>query len=147
MKKQTYMIIAVITLVTVAGLSTAKAQTITNPQLVANIPFAFNIGDKTMPAGEYIVQCTNPSSPTKVLQVRSQDGNNSALVQTNNVIGKIEDNAKLVFYHYGDQYFFAQAWLPADNTGMQARRSRTEKARQLAREKRTTETVLATVRR
>jgi hypothetical protein len=147
MKKQTYMIIAVITLVTVAGLSTAKAQTITNPQLVANIPFAFNIGDKTMPAGEYIVQCTNPSSPTKVLQVRSKDGNNSALVRTNSVIGKIEDNARLVFYHYGDQYFFAQAWLPADNTGMQAPRSRTEKARQLAREKRTTETVLATVRR
>ena len=147
MKKQTYMIIAVITLVTVAGLSPAQAQTNGKPQFIANIPFAFSVGEKTLPAGEYTVQCVNPDSPNKVLQVRSKNGQTSAMVRTNSVIGKIEDSARLVFYHYGDQYFFAQAWLPSDNTGMQAPRSHSEKARQLAREKRTTETVLATVRR
>ena len=147
MKKQAYMIISVIMLATVAGLSTAKAQTSGNAQLVANIPFAFSVGEKTLPAGEYTVRCTNPDSPTKVLQVRSKNGHDSALVQTNSVSGKIEDKARLVFYRYGDQYFFAQAWLPADSIGMQAPKSRTEKARELAREKRTTETVVATARR
>ena len=147
MKKQAYMIITMIMLVTVAGFSSAKAQTSGNPQLVANIPFAFSVGEKSLPAGEYTVRCTNPDSPAKILQMRSKNGHNSALVQTNSVIGKIENNARLVFYRYGDQYFFAQAWLPADSIGMQTPRSRTEKARELAREKRTTETVVATARR
>lgn len=147
MKKQAYMIATLITLLTVAGLSTANAQTSGNPQLVANIPFTFSIGEQTLPAGEYTVRCVNPDSPTKVLRVRSKDGHVSALVQTNSVIGKIENNARLVFYHYGDRYFFAQAWLPADSIGMQAPKSRTEKGRELAREKRTTETVVATARR
>jgi hypothetical protein len=145
MKRQAYLVVTLIMLTTVIGLSTAKAQTITSLNLVADIPFAFNIGDKTMPAGEYTVQCMNPSSPTKVLQVRSKNGRDSVMVRTNSVIGKIANNARLVFYHYGDQYFFAQAWLPADNIGMQAPRSRAEK--ELARGKRTTETVVATVRR
>ena len=147
MKKQAYMIITMIVLLTVAGLSSANAQTNGNPQLVANVPFAFNLGDKTMPAGEYIVQCTNPDSSQKVLRVRSKNGHDSTLVLTNSVTGKINDDGRLVFYRYGDQYFFAQAWLPADNTGMQAPKSRGEKGRELAREKRTTETVVATARR
>ena len=147
MKKQAYMIITVIALVTVAGLSTAKGQTSGNPQLIATVPFAFSVGEKTLAAGEYTVRCTNPDSPAKILQLRSKNGHDSALVQTNSVIGKIENNARLVFYRYGDQYFFAQAWLPADSIGMQSPKSRTEKARELAREKRTTETVLATARR
>jgi hypothetical protein len=149
MKKQAYMIITVIMLVAIAGLSTAKAQTSGNPQLIANIPFAFSVGNKTMPAGEYTVSCANPASDMKVLQLRSKDGRAGVLVQTSSVIGKLQDSAKLVFNRYGDHYFFAQAWLPADNIGMQASKSRSEKqfARELAREKRTTETVLATTRR
>jgi hypothetical protein len=148
MKKQAY-IITVIMLVTIAGLSTAKAQTSGNPQLIANIPFAFSVGNKTMPAGEYTVSCANPASDLKVLQLRSRDGRAGVMVQTSSVIGKIQDSAKLVFNRYGDHYFFAQAWLPADGIGMQASKSRSEKqiARELAREKRTTETVVATTRR
>ena len=147
MKKQAYMIMTVIMLVTVAGLSTAKAQTIRNAQLRANIPFTFSFGEKTLPAGEYILERMNPDSSMKILQLRSKAGHVSALIQTSSVIGKIDDNARLVFYRYGDQYFFAQAWLPSDNIGMQAPKSRTEKSRELAREKRSTETVVATVRR
>jgi hypothetical protein len=147
MKRQAYLLVTLITLTTAVALSTAKAQTITSLNLVADIPFAFNIGDKTMPAGEYTVQCVNPSSSTKVLQVRSKDGQNSVLVQTNSVIGKLENNAKLVFHRYGDQHFFAQVWLPSDSIGMQALKSRTEKARELAHGKRATETVLASARR
>jgi hypothetical protein len=130
MKKQLYMVITIIALLTVAGLSNAKAQS--SVQLKANIPFAFSVGNKTMPAGEYTVGCTNPASDIKVLQLRSSDGHESALVMTHSIIGKTQDNAKLVFYRYGDQYFFAQAWLASDAIGMQAPKSRSEK--QLARE-------------
>ncbi|MDQ2922296.1 MAG: hypothetical protein M3R52_11905 [Acidobacteriota bacterium] len=132
MKKQAYMIVTMITLMIVAGLSNAKAQSSGCDELKASIPFSFNIGDKTLPAGEYSVRCTNPAVDMKVLRLRSRDGRSSALVQTNNVSGKESATAKLVFNRYGDHYFFAQAWLPGDSTGMQAPTSRSQK--QLERE-------------
>jgi hypothetical protein len=65
------------------------------------------------------------------------------------VIGKTQEDAKLVFNRYGDHYFFAQAWLPADNIGMQASKSRNEKqiARELAGTKLPRESVAITARR
>ena len=147
MKKQAYMILAAIVLATVAGLSSAKAQLSANPELVANIPFEFSVGDKTLPAGEYTVRCINSNSPTKVLQIRSKTGSASALVMTDSVIGKIKDNAQLIFHRYGNEYFFTQAWLPANNVGMQAPRSKTVKTLELARVKRATEAVVASTRR
>jgi hypothetical protein len=126
MKKQAYMIVTMIMLLTVAGLSTANAQTSGAHQITANIPFAFNVGEKSFPAGEYTVVCTNTASDRKVLQLRGKDG--SILVQTNSVIGQTNEEAKLVFNRYGDRYYFSQAWLVADNTGMQVSRSRSEKA-------------------
>ena len=122
MKKQLYMVVTIIALLTVAGLSSAKAQTQPGLQLKASIPFAFSVGSQTMPAGEYTVRCTNPSSDKKVLQLRSSHGHESALVITSSVIGKGQDDSKLVFNRYGDQYFFAQAWLPSP--GPRSRRSR-----------------------
>lgn len=142
MKKQTYMIIAAIMLATVAGLSTAQAQN-ANTNLAANIPFDFSVGNKTLPAGEYIVTSVNPASSVKVLQIRSKSGTASAMVRTDSVNGKLQDNARLVFYRHGDQYFFAQAWMAAEGIGMQAPRAKALKALELAGEKRTTQTVLA----
>jgi hypothetical protein len=147
MKKQFYMLITVIALLTVAGLSNANAQS--SVELKANIPFAFSVGNKTMTAGEYTVRCTNPNSDIKVLQIRSSDGPESALVTTRSVIGKTQDDAKLVFYRYGDQYFFAQAWLSSDSIGMQAPKSRSEKqtARELATSKHVREEVALRTKR
>ena len=143
MKKQLYMVVTIIALLTVAGLSSAKAQTQASVQLKANIPFAFSVGNKTLPAGEYTVRCTNPNSDMKVLQLRSSDGMESALIRTSSVIGESQDNAKLVFNRYGEQYFFAQVWLPSETIGMQAPKSRTEKQmeRELAANKSAKETV------
>ena len=147
MKKQAYMIIAAIMLATVAGLSTAQAQTSPTLNLTANIPFDFKVGDKTLPAGEYQVICVNPTSPVKVLQLRTKSGSTSAMVRTNSVNGLSQDNGRLVFHRYGDQYFFAQAWMAAEGIGMQAPRAKASKALELAGEKRSTETVIASARR
>lgn len=117
---------------TVVGLSTAKAQFSGSTSLIVNIPFEFSVGNKNLPAGEYTVRCINAGSDLKVLQLRSKDGQAVAMVRTNSVIGKSQEHARLIFNRYGDDYFFAQAWLPADNTGMQAPRSRSE--RRIARE-------------
>ena len=127
MKKQIYMMATMIVLLTVAGLSTAQAQTSGTTELRASIPFEFSIGNQTMPAGEYVVYCTNPTSGMNVLKLSSRDGRATVMVQTNSVISKKQANARLVFNRYGDQYFFAQAWLPVDSVGMQVSKSRNEK--------------------
>ena len=149
MKKQAYMIATIIMLLTVGGLSTARAQASGSTELQANIPFEFSVGNKAMPAGEYAVSCINPASDVKVLQLRSLDGRASVMVLTNSVIGKTHEAAKLVFNYYGDHYFFAQAWLPADDIGMQAPKSRNEKqiARELAATRVSRESVAISARR
>jgi hypothetical protein len=145
MKKQTYMIAIVIMLLILAGLSSTNAQT-SGTELTANIPFAFRVGDKSFPAGKYTVHCTNASSDRKILQLRSKDGRFNVLLQTISTIGQARDDARLVFNRYGDWYYFSQAWLAGDSIGMQATKSRGEKAsaKQLASIKRATEIVSLT---
>ena len=147
MKKQLYMVVTIIALVTVAGLSSAKAQT--RALLKADIPFAFSVDNTTLPAGEYILSRTSSDSNIAVLRLRRRDGHESALVRTNSVSGKIQEQGKLIFVRYGDQYFFAQAWVPADSIGMQAPRSQAEKRmeRELAARNQTKETVAVNAKR
>jgi len=127
MKKQAYTMIALIVLVGSMAIA-AKAQIGGRTQFVANIPFQFNVGNKTRPAGEYSVRQVNPDSDCGVLLLSSRDGNASALIQVDSVIGKAQETAKLTFHRYGNKYFFAQAWIDGDNTGMQAPKSKAERA-------------------
>ena len=142
MKKQAYTMIAMIVLVGSMAVA-ARAETGGRAQWIANIPFEFSVGSKTLPAGEYTVRQVNPASDHAVLQLRSRDGSVSAMVQMGSVIGKAQDSAKLIFNRYGDQYFFAQAWVDGDNTGLQAPKSRAERniGRELAGMKAKTESV------
>ena len=127
MKKQAYTMIALLVLVGSMAVA-AQAQTSGRRQLIANIPFQFNVGNKTLPAGEYSVRQVNPDSDCGVLLLSSRDGNASALIQVDSVIGKAQETAKLTFHRYGNKYFFAQAWIDGDNTGMQAPKSKAERA-------------------
>jgi hypothetical protein len=139
MKKQIYGLVMLMMLVTVVGLSPAKAQSGPS-ELRTNIPFEFNVGNKVMPAGEYILRCVNPSSDLKVMRLFSARGHESVLLQTRSVTRDAAADTKLVFNRYGERYFPAQAWLSADNSGMQLPKSRWEKqmAGELAANKRAT---------
>jgi hypothetical protein len=97
-------------------------------QLIANIPFQFSVGNKTLPAGEYTVRQVNPASDHAVLQLRSKDGSAGAMIQMGSVIGRAQENGKLIFRRYDNHYFFAQAWVDGENSGLQAARSRAERA-------------------
>ena len=142
MKKQAYTVFAMIVLVGSMALA-VRAQTSGRRQLMANIPFQFHVGNKTLPAGEYTVVQVNPASYRAILQLRSKDGRAGAMVQTTSVIGKTQESAKLVFRRYENQYFFAQAWVDGDNTGFETHKSRAERAaeREIAGIKAKTEAV------
>ena len=126
MKKQTYTMIAMIVLVGSMAVA-AQAQNGGRTQMIANIPVEFSVGGKTLPAGEYAVAQVNPASDHAVLQFRQIYGNASAMAQMGSVIGKSQESAKLIFNRYGTQYFFAQAWVDGENTGLQAPKSRAER--------------------
>ena len=127
MKRHIHILLAIIVL---AGAFTvnAQAQTAGAKIAVANVPFAFNVGNKNLPAGKYTVTVINPASDRKILQIRSINGRASAMVQTNSVIGITSDDAKLVFQRYGDRYFFAQAQMAGESTSFAAVKSSAERA-------------------
>ena len=102
----------------------AHAQT----RVIASIPFAFNVGKTTLPAGRYTITVLNPSSDRKILQIRSMNGRSSAVILTTGIIGNTSEKAKLVFERYGDRYVFAQAQMAGDDTALAAVRSKNKKA-------------------
>lgn len=148
MKKQAYILIAMIVLVGSMAVA-AKAQTTSHTQLRASIPFQFNVGDKTLPAGEYSVLSVNADSANVTVKIESRDGKTSAFVQMMTVTGKVRESAKLTFRRYGNQYFFAAAWINGDKSGLQTEPSRAERSigRELAGIKIATESVALTGRR
>lgn len=142
MKKQAYTVFAMIVLVGSMAVA-VKSQTRGRTELIADIPFQFNVGNKTLPAGEYIVTQVNPASDRPVLRVRSRDGHAVAMMQMNSVIGKRAESAKLIFRRYDHHYFFVQAWVDGDNNGFEAPKSRAERTadREIAGIKAKTEAV------
>lgn len=133
--------------IVLAGAFTTQAQTMSAQKVVANIPFAFNVGNTSLPAGKYTITVLNPTSDRKVLQIRSTNGRSTAMIFTNALIGNVSDDAKLVFQRYGDQYFFAQAQMAGESASLAAVKSRAERTHEkqaiAAARKRTVVVVIA----
>ncbi|HBB98223.1 MAG TPA: hypothetical protein DC054_22795 [Blastocatellia bacterium] len=127
MKKQAYTMMALLVLMGSMAVA-AKAQNNSRRQLITNIPFQFNVGDATLPAGEYTITQVNPASDNAVLQIRAKDGSRTAMAPMNSAIRKSSDGAALVFNRYGNKYFFAQAWVDGETDGLRAVKSRSERA-------------------
>ena len=129
MKKQAYTMMALMVLMGSLAVA-ARAQNNGRKQLIANIPFEFNVGDATLPAGEYTIVQVNPASDNAVLQIRAKDGSRTAMATMNSAIRKSSGGAALVFNRYGTKYFFAQAWVDGETDGLLAVKSRSERATQ-----------------
>ena len=125
--KKAYTMISLLVLVSSMAVA-ANAQNNGRKLLIANVPFQFNVGDTTLPAGEYIIAQTNPASDGAVLQIKTKDGSRSLLVQMSPIAGKVADASTLIFRRYGNKYFFCQAWIDGDSEGLSAPGSRAERA-------------------
>jgi hypothetical protein len=124
MKKYFYVTLAVLILATVFA-TKAQAQSSSSQRIVANIPFTFNVGKTSLPAGRYTITVLNPTSDRRILQIRSTNGRSSAMILTNGVLGNVSENSKLVFECDGDRYYFAQAQMAGDSTSLAAPRAKT----------------------
>jgi hypothetical protein len=140
MKRDLLNIVAAAILTSTIGLS-AQAQSAGSPELIAKVPFEFHVGNMTLPAGEYRVSYINPTSDRRIVRIRNAKGQTRVLLQTNNIVGKLNQEARLVFNRYANSYYFSQAWFASDAIGLAARKSKTERDEQLAGKDRTIETV------
>lgn len=124
MKRFLYVPLAIVILAGVLATS-VQAQSGSSQRIIANIPFAFNVGKTSLPAGKYTITVLNPSSDRRILQIRSTNGRSSAMILTSGVIGDVSENSKLVFERDGDRYYFAQAQMAGDSTSLAVIRSKT----------------------
>jgi hypothetical protein len=114
MRKQIY--ISLVTLSLFVALAVMPVHAQIQDAIRVSIPFAFVVGDKTMPAGEYTIKSLVNGSYYSRLLVRSKDGHDTVIVGAGVVEAKsVQRDAKLTFNRYGDQHFLSQVWA-ADST-------------------------------
>ena len=74
--------------------------------VTADVPFAFVVAGKSLPAGHYIVSHLNDS-----LRIHDRD-NQGLFVPIHSTQRSAHDNAtKMVFHRYGNTYFLAEIWI------------------------------------
>ena len=104
------------TLITIYLLFTAAtlfAQTESRLLMKVNVPFAFSVEDRSLPAGEYLVLTVTPE---RSIRITSTDGKHSAIVNTlPNYAAAPSAKSRLVFHRYGDEYFLTQVWTTGQN--------------------------------
>ena len=80
-------------------------------RLMAEIPFDFYIGEKSMPAGHYIVN-SNITADGSVQLISSENSRHHVAVMTHLGDRRMytRDESKLVFNRYGNTYYLSQIW-------------------------------------
>lgn len=108
-------IVKTLTMLTLAvGLSLGAAVVSANGQLtsdsvIADIPFDFVVGGRTLPAGKYSVRAA--TSDGEGLKISNLNGKISVMRLSNSVTEtSAKRNARMVFRRYGQQYFLAEIW-------------------------------------
>jgi hypothetical protein len=104
----------------------AYAQIESDVTVNADIPYAFTVMDRTLPAGKYTIKVLDSDEPN-VLEISSADGRTSVLVNTEDTqSARTPDKTKLVFDKVGDQYFLSQVWIAGDESGSQLVKTKME---------------------
>jgi len=102
------------------AVSAAQAQ---NVRVKADIPFDFVVGDREMPAGEYILEPTG--SLGQAIAIRSDQSTDMALTSPCALSGPSK-STKIVFHALGGRYFLSQVWVEGYAQGRQFRTSKLE---------------------
>ena len=104
----------------------------------AEVPFAFSLQDKAMPAGNYQIFAVSD----RVLEVWNLDAQHGQLLAKQISVQSKDQSPKLVFHKYGDQYFLSQIWDGRSDTGIQLAESKREKETKMASLPNASETVI-----
>jgi hypothetical protein len=111
------------TLSIVIGLSVAGFAAL-GARIDAKIPFDFMVGNKQFPAGKYLVK---QGSGTGTSVIRGLDNKKIATFMTYKGSNNTEQETKLVFNRYGNQYFLSQVWDETTDTVIEIPKSSAER--------------------
>jgi len=124
MKKNLMMTAVVVSLVFVSMLC---VNAMTSTVLKVNVPFAFQVGKASLPAGEYIVEIQRASSASALgtsLVIRTKDGKTRKMIGTRPA-SELNNGASLTFNKYSNTYFLAN--VDSYGVGCELSKSRLEK--------------------
>ena len=95
----------------------------TPPVVKAKVPFEFTEMGRTMPAGEYVI---DPANNSASIILRCREHSVSVIVPTDGLQSAgPQDEAKLIFHRYGDQYFLSEVWS-SGSSGRKLRQTKLE---------------------
>ena len=99
---------------TIAGLMAMPAMGGTFARV--NVPFAFFVGDKELPAGSYEIESVSANA----MRITNLEDNDKVVAF--NPIGILRNGTadyrtKLVFTRYGTDYYLSEIWKPGARTG------------------------------
>src|SRR5215831_1802339 len=129
MKTTGYTMIALLVLVASMAVA-AQAQTAHRAPVRVSIPFQFNVGNTTLPAGDYTMRTLDADSRAATLQISRKDGSMNVIVNMIGTMGQSPAMSKLTFHRYGNRYYFAGLWMDGEPEGLQAPKSKAERATQ-----------------
>lgn len=102
------------------------------PRVIANIPFAFIVGNKTLPAGDYTIDRPDSNDPN-VLLIRNANNHIALFTNAESVQAKqMPDKSELVFNRIGDKYFLSKVWVTGDDIGCEIPKPRAERELELS---------------
>jgi hypothetical protein len=125
MKRNFYGALAMLAAALIVSVPLAQAQSRVN----ADVPFAFSLQDKAMPAGNYQIISLSGQA-LEVLNLDTQHG--QLLAKQMSVQAYKDQSPKLVFHKYGDQYFLSQIWYGDSHYGIGFAESKREKEVKMA---------------
>ncbi len=97
------------------------------PLLVkANIPFAFSIQNRNLPAGQYTIERVW-STNTDLLVIRGENHSQSIFVSESAQKLDAPKQTELVFDKIGSHYFLREVWTVGETTGREVPEAKAEK--------------------
>src|SRR5215471_3742424 len=97
---------ALMTLILAAAIAVPAVYAQSQITLTANVPFAFSIDGKSLPAGAYEVR----ELGSRATVIETKDGKNHAMGLYAPAGECKSGESKLVFHRVGDSYFLAEIW-------------------------------------
>jgi hypothetical protein len=131
MKRQAIRTMTQLGLFVILAATSAYAQAGGSQQ--ANVPFDFNVGSQTLPAGRYLFERINRQTIQETILLRTAEGRAIMMVRMMPADARSkQEHARLIFHRYGERYFLSQLVTPGDDFGLELPKSRFE--RRLERE-------------
>jgi hypothetical protein len=116
------LIACALTIGSLASTQPASAQSQT-PLAEANIPFAFQMGTQTLPAGMYRIDRQSGH-----LVLLRGPGHTAGFVETHDAVrSRAANHGTIVFDHSGNKYYLRQIWTAGSTDGLECPKSRAEK--------------------